>query len=84
MTAAQRARWLAELSEALDDAQRLICDVGPSSMRDVDRLDLAARVEAARAEVRSLRLGHDDRFAERNAPEWTNQSLWSSASRFDD
>jgi hypothetical protein len=53
-------------------------------MRDVDRLDLAARVEAARAEVRALRLGHDDRFAGRNAPEWTNQSLWSSASRLDD
>ena len=79
VSAAERARWLGELSDALDRAQALIWGLGGSVMRDADTLDLAARVEAARAEVRSLRLA---RLAEPGAedhPEWTKQTLWNQS-----
>ena len=74
-TAAQRARWLGELSSALEEAQGLIWRI--SSTEDLDLLDLSAQVESARAEVLSLRLGRSDEPSE-HGPEWTNQSVWQS------
>ena len=53
--AAERARWLAEVSEALDAARDLI--VRPEfSADETSALDLHLRIETARMEVRSLRL----------------------------
>ena len=68
MTASDRARWLPELSEALEKAQTLIGRLGA----DIETLDLSARVETARAEVRSLRLNRLDGKATDFAPHWTN------------
>jgi hypothetical protein len=74
VTAAQRARWLGELSSALEEAQSLIWRI--SSAEDIDLLDLRARIESARAEVRSLRLVRGNPSAFEYRPKWTNHSAW--------
>jgi hypothetical protein len=76
LSAAGRAHWLAELSEALDDAQEILWRMGPRDVRHADALDLWASIEAARAEVRLLRIGRPDRAVPHFHPEWTNQGPW--------
>jgi hypothetical protein len=78
VTAAQRARWLAELTDALDEAQTLVWRLGVSEMRQIEAFDLLARLEAARAEARSLQLSRLREIASPSGPEWTNP-LWDSA-----
>jgi len=53
---ADRARWLAELAEALDDAQRLFRQLDVRTLPRGDALELYMRIEASRLEVQSLRL----------------------------
>ena len=55
-SAAENARWLAEISEALEAAQDTL--VGLEAQLEDRRLasELYQRIEAARFEVRSLRL----------------------------
>jgi hypothetical protein len=76
VTAAQRARWLAELSDALEEAQELIWRLGMTGVGNVDAIDLSARLEAARAQVRSLRLGRPNELSENSNPEWSNRLPW--------
>lgn len=66
-SAAVRARWLAEVANALDQAQSLVerMDSKPGDWRD--RAELAHRIEAAKQLTRSLRLS-SDRRAEREIP----------------
>lgn len=71
VSGALRARWLAELSEALKEAQSLLWQIEPSGLRNVDALDLSARLEAAHAQVQSLRFRNDEPSFN-SAPEWTN------------
>jgi hypothetical protein len=53
--AATRARWMAELYSALEEAGRLVEEV--MAHRDADDLlDLVLRIEAARLEIRDLQL----------------------------
>jgi hypothetical protein len=77
VTAAERARWLGELSDALDEARELIWHLGGSGPWSSDALDLAARIEAARIRVESLRLGRCRGMPAQARPEWTKQSLWN-------
>jgi len=79
VTAAQRARWLAELSEALGEAQQLLWDLRPN-MRDMEALDLAARVEAARAQVQSLSIARSKDTLPELPPEWIGLNLWNAGS----
>jgi hypothetical protein len=74
VTAAQRARWLAELSDALHDAQQLIWRF--TDDRNLEALDLLKRIEAARAQMQSLQLGRARRAADDFYPEWTNSLPW--------
>ena len=74
VTAAHRAQWLAELSNALEEAQGLIWRI--SAAEDIDLLDLCARIESARAEVRSLRLGRGATPTSADGPKWINPSPW--------
>ena len=76
VSASDRARWLGELSDALDQAQSLVWQLAAAKLREVETLDLAARVEAARAEVRSLRLARVAESVAEVGPEWTHHSLW--------
>ena len=74
--ATQRARWLAELSDALDEAQDLVWQMAIAEGRDFNALDLSARVEAARAEARSMRLGRMDRGSLEDDPNWSKPLPW--------
>jgi hypothetical protein len=76
VTAARHAQWLAELAEALEDAQRLLWRLGPSTASDVDILDLLARVEVMRAQVRGLRLGRTPVLFDEFDPNWMSSLLW--------
>lgn len=71
VSAAERARWLAELSVALSEARRLVRDLGASEGR-FEALELYAQIEAIRLEVESLRLRKGGRSEPTMDPEWTN------------
>jgi hypothetical protein len=74
LAAADRARWLGELTEVLEEAQQLIWRLGVAELLEVDALDLLARLESARAEARSLRLGRlSDPIS---SPEWSDPIPW--------
>jgi hypothetical protein len=74
-TAADRARWLAELAHALEQARELVRTLGGSEGR-VDAVDLAARIEAASEEVESMRLRRSSGGGEPFDPEWTKNLPW--------
>jgi len=61
-----RARWLAELSSALEDAQNLLARLVAERIDQGDADMLRARIEELRAELRSL---HRRGFAARRAIE---------------
>ena len=70
---AARAQWLAELSEALEQAHKLMWKLGIGDGGGPAAMELYLRVEAARLEVRALRLGRryqmiDDIDPERPEP----------------
>ena len=77
VSAGECARWLGELSEALDEAQALVCVLAASDPWSTEKLDLAARIEAARVQVRSLLLRRRSAAAAEFPPEWTIRSLWN-------
>jgi hypothetical protein len=60
--AVQRARWLAELSEALDEARRLMKRLGAAEGQ-LESVELYARIEAVRLEIEAIRVGR--RYASR-------------------
>jgi hypothetical protein len=74
--AAERACWLAELSESLDEAQRLLlrCGIGMSDSPLASELHL--RIEGARLAVQSLRLRPMGAFTELTGPEWSESPPW--------
>jgi len=76
VSAIERARWLAELSEALDAARRLLSKF---DIRDRDReeaLDLYTRIEAARFQVQSLRLSRSLHPRPESTPDRIDLGLW--------
>lgn len=57
MSSADRARWLAELAHAIEEAQRVAWRLGIAQGTSTEAKDLCAQLELARAEVESLRRG---------------------------
>lgn len=55
--ATERARWLAELATAIEQAQKLAWRLGVTEGDDAEALELYAHLELAREEVEALRLG---------------------------
>lgn len=53
LSAAARALWLAQLTQAIDEAQRLAWKLGMEG-RNTPALDLYVQLEVARAEVEAL------------------------------
>ncbi len=76
MTAAARARWLAELEAALDEAQKLICSRGLGPGCGPAAMGLYVRIEAARLEVRALRLRSRRIPGDEIDPKRTEQLPW--------
>ncbi|MFL6752191.1 MAG: hypothetical protein ACJ8FL_03055 [Sphingomicrobium sp.] len=79
MTATERARWLAELAAALEQAQQLAWSLGLDEDSSPEAMELYGRLEAARAEVQALRLGRFRVAPDNSAPDWTELLI-----RFDD
>lgn len=73
--AAQRARWLAELADALDEAHELVEQLANGESHLV-AIDLSARIDAARAEVETLRLKRSRGGGQDFGPEWSNGVPW--------
>ena len=80
-SAAARARWLAELTEALLQAQELTWRFGQTVGESPDAMDLFARLEAVRGEVRSLQLRKVPGRDAEKGPEWTSKSPWCPPDR---
>jgi len=55
VSAAERARWLAELADALEQAERLIWSLGDLPHANSEMIELYSSLDAARAEVQALR-----------------------------
>ena len=74
--AADRARWLAEVSQALDEACVLLHALRIKDGEYDLACDLNARIESARFEVRSLRLSRSLQPRDDNDPKWTKFAPW--------
>lgn len=72
--AAERARWLAQLAQAVEQAQRLACSLGVSKVSTAEVEDLYRRLEAVRIEVEALRRGSPQREID---PFWSGLLPWS-------
>jgi hypothetical protein len=77
--AAGKARWLAELADVLDEARRLLFELGIPDEAAAETLDLYVRIEAARLEVQSLRLSRSVAPRVEPGPEWSNFVPWPAA-----
>jgi hypothetical protein len=74
--AAERARWLAELSETLEKAHGLLADLASGGGMKSELGELSVRIEAARLEVQSLRLSRSLCPRDNSRPEWTESPPW--------
>jgi hypothetical protein len=74
VTPSDRARWLAELSAALADAQQLLFDLDFSVLMRSEGAELFQSIEAALIEVRSLQLSRSVRPRPETGSEWTKIS----------
>jgi hypothetical protein len=74
--AAERARWLSELSEALNEAHRLLTSMALPRDCQAEARELYLRIEAARLEVQSLRLSRSLNPREQDDPERINSPPW--------
>ena len=68
-SAAERARWLAEVAQALDEAQLLVERIPPNQGEAGPRLELLHRIESARRATRTMRLASHRRIARPSHPE---------------
>ena len=75
---AERARWLAELSEKLGEARQLIRNLELNGDQRRVAEELNHRIEAAMQEVHSLRLGRSLQKADNFYPKWSNPLPWTS------
>ena len=73
LSAVARAQWLAELVSALDAAKRAVeCLPVPDDWETerFERVELLARIEAARADARALQLRRSPHGGGQSAPKW--------------
>ena len=75
--AAARARWLAELAEALDHAKQLLMRPEFGGDRQViTKSELLDRIESARAQVEMLRINRQPQTEPE--PQWTSLAPWEN------
>jgi hypothetical protein len=83
VSAAERARWLAELSEALEQAEQLVWSLSDRPGLAPELRELYGRLDAARAEVQSLRFKRATASRANNRPFWIELAPWSPGKRPD-
>lgn len=74
--APERAKWLAELSDALNEAHDLVVSLELPREQRADALELYLRIEAARLEVQSLRLSRSVQPRPELYPNWMGLPPW--------
>lgn len=74
-SAANRARWLAELADALDGARHLVKQLGADEGR-LAAVKLYARIEAVRIEVHMMRLKRSYGGGQEFDPKWSEDLPW--------
>jgi hypothetical protein len=74
--AADRARWLSELADALDQAHRVLFELDLDEDSVPCARDLHVRVEAARLQVQMLMLSRSIARSKETGPDWTNLLPW--------
>ena len=75
--AAVRARWLAELADALEQAEQLLKRLAAGGRRDSVIVELELRIGAAKFELESLRTSRQPR--PESSPRWINFPPWEQA-----
>jgi len=81
LLAAERARWLADISAALDEAQSLLISLQYGLTPQIEMRELHARIGAAQIEVQSLRLIRSVAGTRYRGPDWTEMPPWERAAR---
>ena len=71
-----RARWLAELADALDRARVIVADLGQAELQ-IDTADLYDRIECVRAAVLAMRVRPSLSSFREFTPEWSESLPWS-------
>jgi hypothetical protein len=79
VSAAERARWLAELAQVLQEAQELVSRLAVARGRKSEALDVCARLEAAYAQVQSLRRSRTSQSPGNVDPIWSEHLPWDRA-----
>lgn len=74
-SARRRARWLAELAQALDEARHLVKLLGAAEGR-IEAVELYTRIEAVRLEVQAIRLRRSAVRDQDLGSEWTKDIPW--------
>ena len=77
--ATERARWLAELAIAIEQAQRIAWRLGVSEGDDPEAKSLYGRLEAARSEIDSLRRGTWSGTHQELDPFWMQLLPWKAS-----
>ena len=75
LVALERARWLAELAEAIAQAQKLAWRLGVAEGDLGEARELYARLEAVRAEVELLRMSGWTEVRQEVEPDWLDALL---------
>lgn len=81
LTAADRRSWLAEIADAIEDAQRLAWRLGVSEGHSSEALRLYGELELARAELEALRKGAIPRLQAELPPIWLQSIRDSDAAK---
>jgi hypothetical protein len=76
--AAERAKWLAELSDKLGEARHLVTNLDLSGEQHDVAQELDLRIQAALREVHALRLGRSPQQRDKLNPEWSKSLPWAS------
>lgn len=74
--AADRARWLAEIAEALNAAHELLYHFPVTEAEQGLANELHLRIQGARLEVQSLRLSRALNARQETRPEWIESGPW--------
>lgn len=72
----ERARWLAELAFAVEQAQQLASEIGASTEKRRAAQELHAQLEAIRIELEMLRRGRPTDDGREADPKWMNLFGW--------
>lgn len=76
-TAVSRAKWFAQLADAIESAQRLAWQLGMQEQTSIEARELYNRLEAVRHELDSLR-GLMNESVFNIEPDWIRKLGWGS------